>query len=131
MRILPFLDPTRKAQATGLSCPDCPGTLVVSGESRHVRFRCRIGHAYSLDDLVEAKEDRIEGHLWAGVTALREIADLLRCAVDEGLADGSRTRYERRAESALRQAQALQHIIDEDRPAPIEDAGEPTAAEEP
>ena len=43
-------------EITGVSCPDCPGVLGVSTENDHLRFRCRIGHVYSLQDLVEAKD---------------------------------------------------------------------------
>ena len=131
MRILPFLDPSRKEQPTGLACPDCPGTLAVSGERSHVRFRCLIGHVYSMRDLITAKEARLEERLWSPVTAFRELAELLRCSVDEGIAVGSSREYEERAERALRNAEAIQRIIEQDRPVAIDDPSDLAAAEEP
>ena len=131
MRILPFLDPSRKEQQTGLSCPECPGTLAVSGQPPHVRFRCLIGHGFSMRDLIAAKEARLEDHLWAPVTAFRELANLLRCAIDEGIIVSSPHEYESRAQRALHHADSIQRIIDQDRPLAIEEAGEVPAAEEP
>src|SRR5215813_4733907 len=100
---------------TGTSCPDCPGVLVV--RALHVggtlHFRCRIGHAYSEDELLAAKEERVESHLWAAVTAFEELAALL--------ADLDRA-PDRRAR-ALRAVQALRQIIDQDRPIVLEVPG--------
>ena len=50
-------------QATGLSCPDCDGVLQVSvadPDSGYLAFTCRIGHAYSLAEVLAAKETAIE-----------------------------------------------------------------------
>ena len=132
MRILPFLDPDRKQQQTGLGCPACPGTLAISGDTTHVRFRCLVGHVYSLRDLIEAKEERVEERLWSLVTSYRELAELLRCAIEEGLVAGSPLAYEQRAKRATQNSDAVERILREDLPLSIEDgSGGYAAAEEP
>lgn len=66
--------------ATGLTCPDCGGSLVVraEGASGYLYFRCRIGHAYGLDSLLAAKEDGVERSLWGAVTAVAELLAMAR-----------------------------------------------------
>ena len=62
---------------TGLSCPDCFGVLSVRIQG-DLQFRCRIGHTYSLDEVIKGKEHLIEQYLWSAVTALEELVSLLR-----------------------------------------------------
>src|SRR5262249_18832361 len=40
-----------------VTCPDCNGNLWEIEDGDHVRFRCRVGHAYSEDTLVAAQGD--------------------------------------------------------------------------
>ena len=62
-----------------LSCPDCAGTLTVrvEGAAGHLRFQCRIGHAYALGSLLAAKEEAIEHRLWSALVSMEELAALL------------------------------------------------------
>jgi two-component system, chemotaxis family, protein-glutamate methylesterase/glutaminase len=66
-------------QVAALACPDCAGTLAVrvEGDQGHLRFRCRIGHAYGLGSLLGAKEEAIEQRLWSALVSMEELADLL------------------------------------------------------
>jgi two-component system chemotaxis response regulator CheB len=65
-------------QVTGATCPDCFGSIEVrmEGDSR-LLFRCRIGHSFSVNGLLAAKEDLIENRLWTLVTSLEEFVALL------------------------------------------------------
>jgi two-component system, chemotaxis family, protein-glutamate methylesterase/glutaminase len=77
MNTLPRLGPD--AEVAGLACPDCAGTLTVrvEGASGHLRFQCRIGHAYALGSLLAAKEEAIEQRLWSALVSCEELAVLL------------------------------------------------------
>lgn len=119
MKALSAHPPTEDEQATGIGCPDCPGVLRVSAIQDHLRFRCRIGHTYSLAELIAAKEERIEGFLWAPVTALTELAALLREASAAGYVAGISEACEERAERALRQVEMLREVIDQNEPTPL------------
>jgi two-component system chemotaxis response regulator CheB len=60
------------------SCPDCGGVLTEVDDERLIRFRCRVGHAYSADILLESQEETIEQALYTALRALEERADLSR-----------------------------------------------------
>ena len=43
--------------ASGYTCPDCNGSLVSVGEGH---FRCRVGHAWTPDSLLAARDNEVE-----------------------------------------------------------------------
>lgn len=69
------LDAQELGPASGYTCPDCNGSLVVVSEGS---FRCRVGHAWSPDSLLAARNDEVETALWVALRSLREKADLAR-----------------------------------------------------
>ena len=120
MKAIPRWPGVGEAEAvTGISCPDCPGVLAVTNDGHSLRFRCRIGHLYSFNELIESKEARLEELLWAPVTALDELAHLLREAIESEEAGPLREAYEERAKRALRHAEALRALIDDGSPTPV------------
>lgn len=58
------------------TCPECGGTLWAQEEGPLLRFRCRVGHAYSTQSLLAEQTQSLEAALWAAVVALEERADL-------------------------------------------------------
>ncbi len=63
------------------SCPDCGGVLweIADGEDgEYARFRCRVGHAFSPDTMLEAQDDVLEEALWTAMKTLEESARLSR-----------------------------------------------------
>src|SRR5688572_30172160 len=110
-------------QRTGMICPDCSGSLVVRAIGDDVRdharlvFKCRVGHAYGLEDLLVGKEEHIERTIWAAVFAYEEIAAILR---DVARRDGRDTdgiddaQTQRRIERAEQIARGLRGLIDRD-----------------
>lgn len=60
---------------SGYTCPDCNGTLVAVGEGH---FRCRVGHAWTPDALLTARDTEVEGALWVALRSLQEKAKLAR-----------------------------------------------------
>jgi two-component system chemotaxis response regulator CheB len=60
------------------SCPDCGGVLTEVDDEAVIRFRCRVGHAYTADVLLESQEDTVEQALYTALRALEERADLSR-----------------------------------------------------
>lgn len=79
MLAVPELDTSQGERMTAVVCPSCPGVLAVVGAvGGKPMFRCRVGHMFGADQLLEMKELRLEDHLWAMVTACEEFAALLR-----------------------------------------------------
>jgi len=69
---------SKPGQPSVYSCPDCSGTLWEIEDGAQLRFRCRIGHSYTLDHLAEEQHDGVEKALWIALRALEENAALLR-----------------------------------------------------
>lgn len=60
---------------SGYTCPDCNGSLMrVEPNS----YRCRVGHAWTADALLKARDDEIEGAIWVALRSLREKAKMSR-----------------------------------------------------
>jgi two-component system chemotaxis response regulator CheB len=64
---------------SAFGCPECGGTLwELDPESGYLRFRCRVGHAYTADTLLRDQEDATDRALWSAVRALEESAAVSR-----------------------------------------------------
>jgi two-component system chemotaxis response regulator CheB len=63
---------------TGIACPECHGVIWAADDDEGPEFRCRVGHAYTSEALLEAHTDSVEAALWAGVRALQEQASLTK-----------------------------------------------------
>jgi two-component system chemotaxis response regulator CheB len=66
--------------ASGYTCPDCNGSLAAVGDDY---FRCRVGHAWSPESLLVARDDEVETALWVALRSLREKAGLARKLADQ------------------------------------------------
>lgn len=63
-------------QPSAYTCPECHGTLWEVDEGELMRFRCRVGHAYSADHLLSGQADNLEAALWMALRTLEERAQL-------------------------------------------------------
>jgi two-component system chemotaxis response regulator CheB len=81
---------------SGYTCPDCNGSLASVGE----HYRCRVGHAWTAEALLHARDGEVEGALWVAVRSLQEKAKLARrMAANVGSSTRSH-RYNAQAEEA-------------------------------
>jgi two-component system, chemotaxis family, protein-glutamate methylesterase/glutaminase len=80
------------------TCPDCNGTLWKHEDEGVMRFRCRVGHAYSSDGMRAGYSESVEGALWSAVRALEESA-----ALEETLADRARERGDKLSAASFRE----------------------------
>jgi two-component system chemotaxis response regulator CheB len=80
----------------GLTCPECAGALEeIDAEEGEPRYRCRVGHAFSVRDLNLSKKGQVEDGLWLAIQTLEERSTTLA-----NLADVDRKRgWERSAEA--------------------------------
>jgi two-component system chemotaxis response regulator CheB len=101
------------AAPTSYRCPDCGGGLwEVNGTTS--RFRCRVGHGYSLDVLAASHDAVVEEALWAATRSLEDRAELSR-----RLANQWRERsggevvehFDRKAEESTRHAATLRALL--------------------
>jgi two-component system, chemotaxis family, protein-glutamate methylesterase/glutaminase len=115
-------------QLAGVSCPDCCGSLSVEpqGKRGDLVFECRVGHTYSVDELIVAKEERLHARLWIAYTALMELGAFLEDLAARAATDDNRRRYTERSEVARTQAARLRRLIEDNRPVTLPAEGEPS-----
>lgn len=111
-----------KGPPSGLTCPECGGSLFERDEGEIVHFRCRTGHAYSPESLLAKQFDTLEATLWAAVRALQENAALARRMErsmrqrDRFGTSAAEARYAQRAEEAEKHAEVLRRVLLRDEP---------------
>jgi two-component system chemotaxis response regulator CheB len=71
-------DDDRPGQPSPFACPDCGGVLWETDEDNFLRFRCRVGHAFTARYLGAEQRQAIETALWEALRALEESASLYR-----------------------------------------------------
>jgi two-component system, chemotaxis family, protein-glutamate methylesterase/glutaminase len=69
-------DDDRPGKPSAFSCPDCGGVLWEIEESDLVRYRCRVGHAFSPESMNGAVDEALETALWSALKTLEESARL-------------------------------------------------------
>jgi two-component system chemotaxis response regulator CheB len=82
---------------SGYTCPDCNGSLVTVSESG---FRCRVGHAWTTESLLAARDHEIDGALWVALRSLQEKSSLSRKMADSVGVGMIKERYVQIAEEA-------------------------------
>jgi len=112
----------RDTRVTGVTCPECAGSLEVRREGRgSLRFLCRVKHTFSIEALLTGKEEKIENDLWAVARAFEELAAVLedleryaeRYGRDEvGGPHGARIARAREHVDALRRILQENHPVD-------------------
>jgi two-component system chemotaxis response regulator CheB len=104
----------RPGDPSGFSCPDCGGGLFELRDGELVRFRCRVGHAWSGHSLLGQQAETLESALWIALRSLEERAALSRRllagAVDRGH-PMSAQRFEEQAGHAQRAAERIREFL--------------------
>lgn len=62
----------RPGRPSAFACPDCGGVLWEMGEDGFLRFRCRVGHAFTARHLRAEQQQAVETSLWSALRALEE-----------------------------------------------------------
>lgn len=65
---------------SGYTCPDCNGSLIGVSEGN---YRCQVGHAWTAEALLRARDREIETAMWIAMRSLQEKAKLSRRLADQ------------------------------------------------
>jgi two-component system chemotaxis response regulator CheB len=96
----PEYDMEHLGKPSVFACPDCHGVLWEMKEGKTTRFRCRVGHAFSLENLRAQMSDALEEALWSALRALEEKEAVLRRLANDALARGLKSTAHRFTERA-------------------------------
>jgi len=104
----------RLGRPSTFGCPDCGGVLWEIQENGFLRFRCRVGHAYTARHLGAEQRHAIETALWAALRALEESASLYRRMADRAdQSNNERTaeQFQNRASNTDDNARVLREFL--------------------
>jgi two-component system chemotaxis response regulator CheB len=107
-------------KVSGVTCPACHGSLEVRVEgAAHLHFTCRVGHSFSLREVLAAHERFLEDAIWASIRATEELEQLLADVIEfrqRSGVPGDDGTYEERRRRARAQAEALRRLVEQDGP---------------
>jgi two-component system, chemotaxis family, protein-glutamate methylesterase/glutaminase len=107
-------DPQRPGVPAGLGCPSCGGSLFQIEEGSLVRFRCRVGHAWSPESLLEQQTLALESALWMAIRSLEEkvalVTELGERATERGY-ERTASRFSESAHDARDAAEMVRRLV--------------------
>jgi two-component system, chemotaxis family, protein-glutamate methylesterase/glutaminase len=117
-------------ESSAYACPEFGGVLWETDQHGLLRFRCRVGHAYTARNLDAEQRIRIETALWAALRALEERASLYK-----RMASTARDRkqelnmrsFAERASDAHKHARILRDLLTKVSPSPEDQEQEEAA----
>ncbi|HET7566500.1 MAG TPA: chemotaxis protein CheB, partial [Gaiellaceae bacterium] len=101
-------------EVSSFSCPACGGVLWEVEDGDLLRFRCRVGHAFTAEGALEAEGEELETALWTALRALQERAQLserIARRMERSGAARSRERFEQLAREAREQADTIRRVL--------------------
>lgn len=103
----------RPGELSHFTCPECTGPLYQIQDGGLVRFRCRTGHAFTGETMLDDKAEALEGALYAALNNLEESASMaegLAARAREGGHKHAVARFEARAREARAQAETIRQV---------------------
>lgn len=108
-----------REQFSGFTCPECHGPLYKVRDGP-VEFRCRVGHAFPLQTLIEEATSVQERKMYEAMLSLEEGADLAEFAAGRAGA-GDKEQLAAEAKQLRRHVEELQQLIAERQTPPVEE----------
>lgn len=107
-------DEVGPGQPSPFACPDCGGVLWEIEQNNFLRFRCRVGHAFTARYLGVEQRHAVETALWEALRALEESASLYKRMADRAEAsknDLTASSYQERAANTESNSRILREFL--------------------
>jgi hypothetical protein len=111
-----------------ITCPECQGVinLEMNSPPHLMRYRCQVGHTYSLKEMIKGKEVQVENHLWTVMGLFEHLEFLYENILQETgeaqtLSDHDRQLIRERLACLAEHKKLLGGITEENTPAPLND----------
>lgn len=104
----------RPGKPSAYACPECRGVLWEIHEGKLTRFRCRTGHAFSVNSLIAEQSDALEVALWSALRALEEKAALTQRMTEQAIARNqplSAKRFREQAQDSFERATLVRDLL--------------------
>lgn len=122
----------RPGTLTGYTCPECKGPLWEIRDGQLLRFRCRTGHAFTVETMLAGQEEAVEQALWTALNVLEEnqrIAERLAADARQRNAAHLARRLAERARDKHEQAEVLRRVLLANNGEAVDDIEEQRAAQ--
>ena len=106
--------PDKNGKPSVFACPECGGVLWEMQDGKRLRYRCRVGHAYSADILLADQTDHMGAALWAALRGLEEkaaLAERLHDRAHERGHDAAALRFAEQAATAHQHAATVRAFL--------------------
>ncbi len=104
---------------SGFGCPDCSGVLWEIQDGEMIRYRCRVGHAWSPAGLLAEQAQAMETALWTAFRALEDRAALASRMAERFRARGQErpaARFAGQAKEFRERAALIRQVLLRDEP---------------
>jgi two-component system chemotaxis response regulator CheB len=104
---------------SAFSCPECGGVLWEIQDGDLLRFRCRVGHAFSVESVLAEQSDALEEALWVALKTLQESADLAQRLAQQAHRRGQEwlaKRFDEKQHDALHRAALIRRVLLKNEP---------------
>lgn len=99
---------------SSFTCPECKGPLWELHDGKLIRFRCRQGHAFTADTMLNGQTEAVEDALWSALNILQEHQQMLYKLADDARRrqlQMAATRFEDKAQERAKQMAALRQVL--------------------
>jgi CheB methylesterase len=110
----PRVDGERAGRPSVFSCPECGGVLWELEDGDLLRFRCRVGHAFSLETMQAEQSRAVEEALWTALKTLEESMSLSERMADHAHSQGREWlahRFEEKQHEAEQHAHQIRNLL--------------------
>src|SRR2546421_278291 len=104
---------------SAFSCPECGGGLWEIQDGDLLRFRCRVGHAFSVESVLAEQSDALEEALWVALKTIQESADLSQRLAQQARKRGQQwlaKRFDEKLHEAEQRTELIKRVLLKDKP---------------